>query len=70
MNGHDTDNPYIVLCPDAFRKKAVTALNGADLGDPAWYLTCDQLTGNGRNVSYLMNSLGATLLHEYTYELE
>ncbi len=71
-NGHDTDSPYIVLCPNAFKKKAVTALKGADNpadnpADAAWYIDCDELAANG-HVSYLMNSLGATLLHEYTYE--
>ena len=69
-NGHDTDNPYIVLCPTAFNKKAVTSLNGADNpadnpDDAKWYVDCDELNANG-HVSYLMNSLGATLLHEYT----
>ena len=72
-NGHDTDSPYIVLCPNAFKKKAVTALKGADNpadnpDDAKWYIGCDELAANG-HVSYLMNSLGATLLHEYTYEL-
>lgn len=69
-NGQDTDRPYIVLCPNAFKKKAVTALNGAP--DPAdnpddaqYYINCEELAANG-HVSYLMNSLGATLLHEYT----
>lgn len=70
-NGHDTDSPYIVLCPNAFKKKAVTALNGADNpadnpADAAWYISCEELAANG-HVSYLMNSLGATLLHEYTH---
>ena len=70
-NGHDTDSPYIVLCPNAFNKKAVTALKGADNpadnpADAAWYISCDELVTQG-HVSYLMNSLGATLLHEYTY---
>jgi hypothetical protein len=69
-NGHDTGNPYIVLCPNAFNKKAVTALKGADNpadnpDDAKWYISCEELQANG-HVSYLMNSLGATLLHEYT----
>ena len=58
--------PFIVLCPVAFEKKAVSALKGADPEDPVaeerFYITCDDL---GNTVSYLMNSLGATLLHEY-----
>ena len=70
-SGHDTDKPFIVLCPIAFKKKAVTSLNGAENpadnpDDAKWYVDCDELTANG-HVSYLMNSLGATLLHEYTY---
>lgn len=72
-NGHDTSSPYIVLCPNAFKKKAVTPLEGADNpsdnpDDAKWYIDCDELVANG-HVSYLMNSLGATLLHEYTYGL-
>ena len=66
MGAPDTENPFIVLCPNAFKKKAVTALNGADEGDPSWNILCDDLVNNG-HVSTLMNSLGATLLHEYTY---
>ncbi|KAL8953336.1 MAG: hypothetical protein Q9222_000798 [Ikaeria aurantiellina] len=64
----DTDSPFIVLCPRAFRKKAFTTLMGAPdpKNDPERYLRCDELTANG-HVSYLMNSLGATLLHEYMH---
>lgn len=70
MDDFHTDNPIIVLCPNAFKKKAVTALKGADNpadnpDDAKWYISCDALDANG-HVSYLMNSLGATLLHEYT----
>ena len=60
-----SENPFIVLCPNAFKKKAVTILKGTDEGDSSNYITCDALVNNG-HVSYLMNSLGATLLHEYT----
>ena len=48
-----TESPYLVLCPNAFNKKAVTELNGADPQDPAfdkYYATCDDL---GDNVSYV-----------------
>lgn len=69
-SGHETDTPYIVLCPNAFKKKGVTAINGAENpadnpDDAKFYIDCDELAANG-HVSYLMNSLGATLLHEYT----
>ncbi|KAL8815481.1 MAG: hypothetical protein Q9191_008464, partial [Dirinaria sp. TL-2023a] len=65
MHDHNTDKPTIILCDNAFNKKAVTALNGADPqndADKKWYATCDDMNGH---VSYLMNTLGATLLHEY-----
>ncbi|KAL9117969.1 MAG: hypothetical protein Q9187_005488 [Circinaria calcarea] len=69
MEDHNTDKPFIVLCPNAFKKKGVTAINGAenpadDPKDLKFYIDCDDLYING-HVSYLMNSLGATLLHEY-----
>ena len=70
MGDSETQNPFIVLCPNAFKKKAVTLLKGAP--DPAtnpdsakWYVQCPELAANG-HVSYLMNSLGGTILHEYT----
>jgi hypothetical protein len=56
----------IVLCPRAFNKKGVTAINGQDPqgdGKENHYLTCEAI---GDNVSFKMNSLGMTLLHEYT----
>jgi hypothetical protein len=56
----------IVLCPRAFNKKGVTAIEGQDPQGPGsenHYLTCDAI---GDNVSFRMNSLGMTLLHEYT----
>lgn len=65
------DNPFIVTCPSLFKKKAVTPLNGAAQNDD-YYISCDELlsggsyTGTG-HVSYKMNSLGMTLLHEYTH---
>ena len=69
MEDHNTDKPFIVLCPRAFSKKGVTAINGADPDkDSRYYLNCTDLVANG-HVSYLMNSLGATLLHEYLYVL-
>lgn len=57
--------PFIVLCPEAFKKKATTHLKGADSQTEdgrKYYLGCEEL---GDNVSYRMNTLGATLLHEY-----
>ncbi|KAL8942962.1 MAG: hypothetical protein Q9211_001163 [Gyalolechia sp. 1 TL-2023] len=62
---------YIVLCPPAFKKKGVTAINGAENPadndeDANFYIQCETLRANG-HVSYLMNSLGATLLHEYLH---
>ncbi|KAL8943903.1 MAG: hypothetical protein Q9216_000797 [Gyalolechia sp. 2 TL-2023] len=70
-HGQDTDTPYIVLCPNVFKKKGVTLLNGAP--NPAtnkknanFYISCDVLGKNG-HVSWMMNSMGATLLHEYTH---
>ena len=65
MGNPGSEDPFIVLCPNAFKKKAVTILKGTDEGDSNHYITCDALVQNG-HVSYLMNSLGATLLHEYT----
>ncbi len=70
MSDHNTDKPFIIICPNAFKKKAVTALKGADNpadnpDDAKWYIECDALNANG-HVSYLMNSLGGTILHEYT----
>ncbi|KAI0528437.1 hypothetical protein GGR58DRAFT_526646 [Xylaria digitata] len=66
-----TETPYIVLCPNAFKKKAVTALNGKSPQDPDgpdYYAACAQDGGEiDQNVSYLMNTLGMTLLHEYLH---
>jgi hypothetical protein len=50
------ESPYIVLCPNAFNKKAVTELNGADPSTPegtAFYTTCDEL---GSTVSFVSNA--------------
>ncbi|KAJ4420470.1 hypothetical protein N0V82_004347 [Gnomoniopsis sp. IMI 355080] len=66
------DDPFIVTCPSLFNKKAVTELKGTEAGDDTHYVLCDDLlsggdfTGTGA-VSYKMNSLGMTLLHEYTH---
>lgn len=65
----DTVGQHIVLCPDAFKKKAIGKLNGADPtkpGDASHFIDCNTLKANG-HVSYLMNALGATLVHEYTH---
>ncbi|KAI1180322.1 hypothetical protein F4777DRAFT_310827 [Nemania sp. FL0916] len=65
------DPPYIVLCPEAFNKKAVTALNGKSPQDPDandYYAGCTEDGGEiDQNVSYVMNTLGMTLLHEYMH---
>ncbi|KAI9809560.1 MAG: hypothetical protein M1827_006795 [Pycnora praestabilis] len=71
-NDQSATEPYIVLCPNAFKKKAVTILKGApdpedNPADAAHYITCLDLQASGGHVTYLMNSLGATLLHEYTH---
>lgn len=60
------DDVALVLCPRAFNKKGVTVIEGQDPqgdGKENHYLTCDAI---GDNVSFRMNSLGMTLLHEYT----
>ena len=72
-NDGDTEKPYIVLCPNAFKKKAVTSLKGAENpadnpNDAAHYIQCLDFEADGGHVSYKMNSLGATLLHEYTHD--
>ncbi|KAL8686620.1 MAG: hypothetical protein Q9224_005390 [Gallowayella concinna] len=71
-NDQNPDKPYIVLCPNAFKKKAIGSLKGAE--DPetnrfhaARYILCETLEANGGRVSYRMNALGATLFHEYTH---
>ncbi|RYC64473.1 hypothetical protein CHU98_g1765 [Xylaria longipes] len=65
------DTPYIVLCPNAFKKKAVTELKGKDpQADDAhkYYAACKQDGGEiDDHVTYLMNTLGMTLLHEYMH---
>lgn len=56
----------LVLCPRAFNKKGVTAIEGQEPNAPGsenHYLNCDAI---GDNVSFRMNTLGMTLLHEYT----
>ena len=50
----DTDPPYIVLCPTAFNKKAVTELNGADPSTDNRYATCEDM---GDHVSYVSFSI-------------
>ncbi|KAL8849345.1 MAG: hypothetical protein Q9221_005696 [Calogaya cf. arnoldii] len=62
----DDRNPLMVLCDNAIKKKAVTPLKGAKAGDPKWYTSCKTLKKNG-HVSYLINTLGATILQEYTH---
>lgn len=65
MDDKDPNKPFIVLCPNAFKKKAVTMLRGKKPTDPdshEFYIDCPAF---GDNVSYRMNSLGMTLLHGY-----
>ncbi|KAL9636799.1 MAG: hypothetical protein Q9204_002118 [Flavoplaca sp. TL-2023a] len=75
LNHYDDDDDddtgakaYIVLCPPAFNKKGgVTVIIGAENpADAKFYIQCETLRAND-HVSYLMNSLGATLLHEYLH---
>ncbi|KAL8712688.1 MAG: hypothetical protein Q9220_003220 [cf. Caloplaca sp. 1 TL-2023] len=68
MDDDEPNFPFIVLCPSAFTQKAFTMLKGAPdpKNDVNRYVRCDEIVANG-HVSYLMNSLGATLLHEYTH---
>ncbi|OAF99062.1 uncharacterized protein CC84DRAFT_1191530 [Paraphaeosphaeria sporulosa] len=70
-NDEDTENPYIVLCPNSFKKKAVTALPSKDIDDEDaldFYTVCAKDGGDlGDTVSYRMNTLGMTLLHEYMH---
>ncbi|KAI4183438.1 MAG: hypothetical protein LQ346_006333 [Caloplaca aetnensis] len=67
----DDGTAYIILCPPAFNKKGVTAINGAENladneDDVKFYIDCNTLNANG-HISYLINSLGATMLYEYLY---
>ncbi|KAF2727136.1 hypothetical protein EJ04DRAFT_557572 [Polyplosphaeria fusca] len=68
---YNTDKPFIVLCPNAFKKKAVTALKGKESEDSDaldFYMACSIDGGQiGDHVSWTMNSLGMTLLHEYMH---
>lgn len=59
--------PHITLCPPFFKKKSFGKLKGAPdpENDPANYRRCDEIQANG-HVSYLMKTMGATLLHEFT----
>lgn len=69
MHDGETDHPAIVLCDTAFKKKAMLSLKGADPQkdeDKKWFMTCDAF-GQDTHVSYLMNVLGATLVHEYLH---
>lgn len=67
----ERSDPFIVTCPSLFNKKAVTSLKGAENTDD-YNIICDELlsgdeyTGTGA-LSYKMNSLGMTLLHEYMH---
>jgi hypothetical protein len=53
----DTEQPFITFCPSAFKKKAVTSLNGKtpqDSDGPSYYATCKQDGGEiDQNVSYV-----------------
>ncbi|KAK4198320.1 hypothetical protein QBC40DRAFT_230309 [Triangularia verruculosa] len=67
----NTDQPFIVICPRAFNKKAIGDLEGKDRGDEDatdFYAGCAEGGGDiGDNVSFHFNTLGMTLLHEYMH---
>ncbi|KAB8611399.1 hypothetical protein FH972_025904 [Carpinus fangiana] len=67
----ELDNPQITLCSQAFQKKAVTALDGKGPNDADsldFYAACKADGGEiDQNVSYVFNTLGMTLLHEYMH---
>jgi hypothetical protein len=56
-NGYNSNDAYIVLCPKAFNKKAVTSLNGKtpqDADGPNYYAACKEDGGDiDQNVSYV-----------------
>ncbi|KAL8779830.1 MAG: hypothetical protein Q9213_006745 [Squamulea squamosa] len=58
--------PHITLCPPVFKKKAFTMIKAAKdpENNPDHYVRCQELQANG-HMSYLMETMGATLLHEY-----
>lgn len=60
-----TEAPYLVLCPNAFNKKAVTELKGADPQDSAfdkYYAHCDDLGDFVSFVSSLWESCESLLI--------
>ena len=66
IGNRGAEDPFIVLCPEAFKQKALTNLNGVPQHDDArWYISCDDFDQNGHLTSAIL-SLGAIMLHEYT----
>ncbi|KAK4544580.1 hypothetical protein LTR36_004152 [Oleoguttula mirabilis] len=62
------DNPTIVICPSAFGHGG----NGKSYGDESSNnfvdaITCEYFTQASTRVSWMMETLGAILLHEYTH---
>ncbi|KAK4675965.1 hypothetical protein QC764_507865 [Podospora pseudoanserina] len=68
---YNTEQPFIVVCPRAFNKKAIGDLEGKDRGDEDardFYAACAEDGGDiADNVSFHFNTLGMTLLHEYLH---
>ncbi|KAI0457391.1 hypothetical protein F5B21DRAFT_501441 [Xylaria acuta] len=63
-----TETPYIVLCPNTFKRKAVTLLKGKGPQDndaDKYYAACKQDGGEIDN--NLMDTLGTILLHEHVH---
>ncbi|KAK0671543.1 hypothetical protein QBC41DRAFT_315523 [Cercophora samala] len=71
MADFDTEEPFIVVCPRAFNKKAIGDLEGKDRDDEDardFYAACAEDGGDiGDNVSFHFNTLGMTILHEYLH---
>ncbi|KAL8992623.1 MAG: hypothetical protein Q9169_006955 [Polycauliona sp. 2 TL-2023] len=65
---NDADQPFLTICPLFFKKKHFTMVKGArdPENDPDHYVRCQEIQANG-HVSYVMETMGATLLHEYTH---
>jgi hypothetical protein len=73
---YNTERPFIVLCPNAFKKKAVSNLEGKQPSDPdgrSFYAGCREDGGDiDQNVSYvrglcmIMSKLISHTAHEHT----
>ncbi|KAL8765434.1 MAG: hypothetical protein Q9209_007502 [Squamulea sp. 1 TL-2023] len=68
LDDPEADKPHITLCPPVYKKKAFTMIKGAKdpENDPVHYVRCQELQANG-HMSYLMETMGASLLHEYMH---